>query len=45
MLVLRGYLDYLKDKADVRLANKQHFKYHLFKDGLNINGLKKKLFN
>ena len=44
LLVLQNYLDYLKDKDDVRIANKKHFKYHLYKDGVKINDLKKKLF-
>lgn len=45
MLFLQAYLDHLKDKQDVRIVNKYHFKYHLYKDDITINELKTKLFN
>lgn len=45
MLFLKGYLDFLRDKDDVRPFNKQHFRLNLFQDGMTISDLKTKLFS
>lgn len=44
LLFLTEYLDFLFDKEDVRKVNKEHFKYHMYKDGISVSKLARKLF-
>lgn len=44
LMLLVEYLQYLRDKPDVRKINREHFKYHLYVGGENVQAVAKKIF-